>query len=285
VTQALVVVPTRELCVQVHDDLQIGAARGLTTVSVYGGVGYDEQIEALTAASTSSSGPRPAARPPQPRQPRPVQRHRARARRGRRDARHGLPARRRAADRGLTPPRAGTRCCSRPRCRPPIVKLARRYLDHPTFTRADAEEHETAPNVEQHFFQVHRMDKPRVLARILQSPDRGGVYVFVRTKHMADRLVNELEDLGRPGHRDPRRPAPGHPREEPRPVPRRQGDVLVATEVAARGLDVENVTHVVNYDCPDDEKMYLHRIGRTARAGKPASRSPSPSSTRSTGST
>jgi hypothetical protein len=81
----------------------------------------------------------------------------------------------------------------------PIVKLARRYMDHPTFTRADHEEsRRPLPNVTQHFFQVHRMDKPRLLARILQDEDRGGVYVFVRTKHMADRLVNELEELDTP---------------------------------------------------------------------------------------
>jgi superfamily II DNA/RNA helicase len=104
-----------------------------------------------------------------------------------------------------------------------IVKLARRYLTHPTFTRADTEQHETAPNVEQHFFTVHRMDKPRVLARILQSPNRGGAYVFVRTKHMADRLVNELEDLGVPavpstatcGSRPARRTSTGSARARP----------------------------------------------------------------------
>jgi superfamily II DNA/RNA helicase len=148
-----------------------------------------------------------------------------------------------------------------------VVKLARRYLDHPTFMRADHEVVQTAPNVEQHFFQVHRMDKPRVLARILQSPERGGVYVFVRTKHMADRLVRELEDLATPAiaiHGDLRQAT-----REKNLDKFRDGSatVLVATEVAARGLDVENVTHVINYDCPDDEKMYLHRIGRTARAG------------------
>jgi superfamily II DNA/RNA helicase len=149
-----------------------------------------------------------------------------------------------------------------------IVKMARRYLTHPTFTRADAEEHETAPNVAQHFFSVHRMDKPRLLARILQSPNRGGVYVFVRTKHMADRLVNELEEL-----RIPAIPIHGDLRQTAREknLDRfREGKatVLVATEVAARGLDVTGVTHVVNYDCPEDHKMYLHRIGRTARAGE-----------------
>jgi superfamily II DNA/RNA helicase len=146
--------------------------------------------------------------------------------------------------------------------------MARRYMISPTFTRADLTEGETAPNVDQHFMQVHRMDKPRLLARLLQAPDRGNVYVFVRTKHMADRLVEELGELGSEAiaiHGDLRQAT------RERNLDRfRDGKVgvLVATEVAARGLDVDNVTHVVNYDCPEDEKMYLHRIGRTARAGR-----------------
>ncbi len=133
--------------------------------------------------------------------------------------------------------------------------------------RAEMEESDVAPTVDQHFFLVHRMDKPRVLARILQSPDRGGVYVFTRTKNMADRLVNDLEELQVSAiaiHGDLRQTT-----REKNLDRFREGkaDVLVATEVAARGLDVDNVSHVVNYDCPDDEKMYLHRIGRTARKG------------------
>jgi len=149
-----------------------------------------------------------------------------------------------------------------------IVKLGRRYMHHPTFTRADHEQVGTVPTVKQFFFQVHRMDKPRVLARILQDAGRQAVYVFVRTKHMADRLVNELEDLGTPAiaiHGDLRQTTRERNLDRFRSG---KATVLVATEVAARGLDVDNVTHVVNYDCPDDDKMYLHRIGRTARAGR-----------------
>src|SRR5690606_29896518 len=130
-----------------------------------------------------------------------------------------------------------------------VVRLGRRYMDQPTFMRADQEEHATAPTVSQHFFQVHRMDKPRVLARILQTPNRGGCFVFVRTKAMADRLVSDLEELGVAAvavHGDLRQLS-----REKNLKKFREGkaDVLVATEVAARGLDVENVTHVVNYDC------------------------------------
>jgi superfamily II DNA/RNA helicase len=148
-----------------------------------------------------------------------------------------------------------------------VVRLGRRYMDQPTFMRADQEEHETAPTVAQYFFQVHRMDKPRILARLLQTPERGGCFVFVRTKAMADRLVRDLEDLDVSAvavHGDLRQVSREKNLQKFRDA---KADVLVATEVAARGLDVDNVSHVVNYDCPDDEKMYLHRIGRTARAG------------------
>jgi len=267
-TQALVIVPTRELCLQVYEDLKIGAALGLTSISVYGGVGYDEQIDALTTGVHIVVGT-----------PGRLLDH---LNRGNLDLSNVtqlvLDEADEMLDMGFLPDveRLVEACQGQDRhtmlfsatMPTPIVKLARRYMDHPTFTRADYhEQRETDPNVEQHFFQVHRMDKPRLLARILQDEHRGGVYVFVRTKHMADRLVNELEELHTPAvaiHGDLRQTT------RERNLDRfRQGKatVLVATEVAARGLDVHGVTHVVNYDCPDDEKMYLHRIGRTARAG------------------
>ncbi len=269
VTQALVIVPTRELCLQVFEDLKIGADLGLTSISVYGGVGYDEQIEALTSGVHIVVGT-----------PGRLLDH---LNRGNLDlsavTQLVLDEADEMLDMGFLPDveRLVEACRGQGRhtmlfsatMPTPIVKLARRYMDHPTFTRADHHEQpETADNVEQHFFQVHRMDKPRLLARILQDEGRGGVYVFVRTKHMADRLVNELEELNTPAvaiHGDLRQST------RERNLDRfRQGKatVLVATEVAARGLDVHGVTHVVNYDCPDDEKMYLHRIGRTARAGE-----------------
>ncbi|TVR23906.1 MAG: DEAD/DEAH box helicase [Nitriliruptor sp.] len=268
-TQALVIVPTRELCLQVFEDLKVGTELGLTSISVYGGVGYDEQIDALTSGVHIVVGT-----------PGRLLDH---LNRGNLDlsgvTQLVLDEADEMLDMGFLPDveRLVAACQGQDRhtmlfsatMPTPIVKLARRYMEHPTFTRADYhEQRETDPNVEQHFFQVHRMDKPRLLARILQDQDRGGVYVFVRTKHMADRLVNELEDLNTPAvaiHGDLRQTT------RERNLDRfRQGKatVLVATEVAARGLDVHGVTHVVNYDCPDDEKMYLHRIGRTARAGE-----------------
>jgi superfamily II DNA/RNA helicase len=267
-TQALVVVPTRELCVQVHDDLSIGESLGLTTVSVYGGTPYEAQTEALREGVHVVVGTPGRLLDHLDRRNLDLSKVKVLV----------LDEADEMLDMGFLPdverliqatPADGRHTMLFSATMPTaIVKMARRYLTHPTFTRADAEEHETAPNVEQHFFSVHRMDKPRVLARILQTPDRGGVYVFVRTKHMADRLVNELDQLGVaaiPIHGDLRQTAREKNLERFRSG---EATVLVATEVAARGLDVSGVTHVVNYDCPDDEKMYLHRIGRTARAGE-----------------
>jgi superfamily II DNA/RNA helicase len=265
-TQALVIVPTRELCLQVHDDLQVGEQLGITTISVYGGTPYEEQTKALTSGVHVVVGT-----------PGRLLDH---LNRGTLDLSEVttlvLDEADEMLDMGFLPDvERLIEACNPERhgmlfsatMPTEIVKLARRYLTHPTFTRADTEQHETAPNVEQHFFSVHRMDKPRVLARILQSPNRGGAYVFVRTKMMADRLVGDLEDLGIPAV-----PVHGDLRQQTREknldrFRSGKADVLVCTEVAARGIDVSGVTHVINYDCPDDEKMYLHRIGRTARAG------------------
>ena len=268
VTQALVIVPTRELCLQVYEDLRIGANLGISSISVYGGVGYDEQIDALTTGVHVVVGT-----------PGRLLDH---LNRGNLDLSNVtqlvLDEADEMLDMGFLPDvERLVEACQGPNRHTmlfsatmptPIVKLARRYMDHPTFTRADHEVKTTADNVTQYFFQVHRMDKPRLLARILQDEDRGGVYVFVRTKHMADRLVNELEELNTPAiaiHGDLRQSQREKNLDRFRAG---KATVLVATEVAARGLDVQGVTHVVNYDCPDDEKMYLHRIGRTARAGE-----------------
>jgi superfamily II DNA/RNA helicase len=265
-TQALVVVPTRELCIQVHDDLSIGAAKGITTIAVYGGTPYEEQTAALEGGVNVVVGTPGRLLDHLNRGTLDLSRVRALV----------LDEADEMLDMGFLPDveRLIESCPSDRHTMlfsatmpTAIVRMGRRYMVSPTFTRADITEAETAPNVTQHFLKVHRMDKARLLARILQAPERGNVYVFVRTKHMADRLVEELEELGTDAiaiHGDLRQAT-----REKNLDRFRAGKVtvLVATEVAARGLDVENVTHVVNYDCPEDEKMYLHRIGRTARAG------------------
>lgn len=267
VTQALIIVPTRELCLQVTADLKIGERRGIRIVSVYGGVGYDEQTAALEGGAHVVVGTPGRLLDLLNKRILPLGEVTELV----------LDEADEMLDMGFLPDveRLIEACTQKARhtmlfsatMPAAIVTLGRRYLTKPVFTRAEAEDRFTAPQVIQHFFMVHRMDKPRLLARILQDQDRGGVFVFVRTKHMADRLVTELAELRTPAvavHGDLRQSM-----REKNLDQFRSGNatVLVCTEVAARGLDITGVTHVVNYDCPDDDKMYLHRIGRTARAG------------------
>ena len=149
-----------------------------------------------------------------------------------------------------------------------IVTLARRHLEHPVNIRAEsADDETTVPATAQFVYQAHMLDKPEVVARILQAQDRGRVMIFSRTKRSAQRLTDDLAERGFAAtsiHGDLNQVA------REKALKRfREGtvDVLVATDVAARGIDVTGVTHVINYECPDDEKTYVHRIGRTGRAG------------------
>ena len=114
---------------------------------------------------------------------------------------------------------------------------------------------------------MHDLDKPELVARILQAENSGLTIVFTRTKRAAQRLAEDLEERGfaaSPLHGDMQQVA-----REKALAKFRSGklEVLVATDVAARGIDVADVTHVINYSCPEDEKTYVHRIGRTGRAG------------------
>ena len=117
------------------------------------------------------------------------------------------------------------------------------------------------------FLQVHEMDKAKVAAAISRGASR--TLVFTRTKRGADRLVRQLEDEGVNAGADPRRPAPERCASRRSPTsPTASMPVLVATDVAARGIHVDDVDVVIHYDPPEDHKTYLHRSGRTARAGE-----------------
>jgi superfamily II DNA/RNA helicase len=149
-----------------------------------------------------------------------------------------------------------------------IVSLARTHMRHPMNIRAESSSDEqTVPATAQFIYQVHDLDKGEMLGRILQAENSGLTIVFTRTKRQAQRVADDLADRGFPSsplHGDMAQVA-----REKALKKFRDGKlkVLVATDVAARGIDVEGVTHVVNYSCPEDEKTYVHRIGRTGRAG------------------
>jgi superfamily II DNA/RNA helicase len=141
-------------------------------------------------------------------------------------------------------------------------------MRHPMNIRAEsAEEDHMVPATAQFVFQAHDLDKPEVVARILQAEDVGRVIVFTRTKRQAQRVGEDLTDRGFPAsplHGDMAQTA------REKALQRfRDGkiNILVATDVAARGIDVAGITHVINYTCPEDHKTYVHRIGRTGRAG------------------
>ena len=151
----------------------------------------------------------------------------------------------------------------------PIITLARTFLTQPTHIRA--EEPHSSPvheRTEQFVYRAHALDKAELVARVLQAEGRGATMIFTRTKRTAQKVA---DDLGERGF------AVGAVHGDLNQVAREKAlkafrtgkvDVLVATDVAARGIDIDDVTHVLNYQCPEDEKTYVHRIGRTGRAGR-----------------
>jgi superfamily II DNA/RNA helicase len=142
-------------------------------------------------------------------------------------------------------------------------------MSKPIHIRAtDPDEGLTQANIKHLVYRAHNMDKDEVIARILQAEGRGKTVIFTRTKRSAAKLVEELNDRGFNAaavHGDL-----GQEQRERAMAAFKAGkkDVLIATDVAARGIDVNDVTHVINHTIPEDEKTYLHRVGRTGRAGK-----------------
>ncbi len=145
-----------------------------------------------------------------------------------------------------------------------VDRLVRRHLSDPVLHQVESAV-PTVESMEHRFLQVHQMDKVRVAAAISRGARKA--LLFVRTKRGADRLVEQLQREGVPAaaiHGDLRQSS----REKAlADFSRSKLPVLVATDVAARGLDIDDVDVVVHYDPPEDHKAYLHRSGRTARAG------------------
>jgi superfamily II DNA/RNA helicase len=267
--QALVVVPTRELCIQVAKDLrQAGARRAVRVLEIYGGRAYEPQVEALrTGIDVVVGTPGRLIDLMQ-------QRHL--------DLTHVkilvLDEADEMLDLGFLPD-VERLVASTPENRQTmlfsatmpgvIVNLARRYMRTPTHVRATNPDDESATvdTVEQHVYRAHEMDKPEVLARILQAEGRGLTIIFTRTKRAADRIAGDLTERGFAAAAVHGDLGQGAREQALRAFRTGKVDVLVATDVAARGIDIDGVTHVINYTCPEDEKMYLHRVGRTARAG------------------
>jgi superfamily II DNA/RNA helicase len=278
--RALIVVPTRELCLQVYSDLELAskylraddveghADRKFVVTSIYGGRPYEPQIEALRKGV---------------------------------DVVVGTPGRLldlaqqghlqlgslsvlvldeadEMLDLGFLPdierilrltPDDRQSMLFSATMPGPIITLARTFMNQPTHIRAEApQSSQTHDTTEQFAYRAHALDKVEMVGRILQAEGRGATMIFTRTKRTAQKVADELAERGfKVGavHGDL-----GQIAREKALKAFRTGevDVLVATDVAARGIDIDDITHVINYQIPEDEQAYVHRIGRTGRAGK-----------------
>ncbi|MFV0462961.1 MAG: DEAD/DEAH box helicase [Nostocoides sp.] len=268
--QALAVAPTRELAVQVSGDLQqAGGRRGIRVLTVYGGRAYEPQIEALRAGVEVVVGT--------------PGRLLDLTKQGHLDLGGAkivvLDEADEMLDLGFLPdvekilaqtPATRQTMLFSATMPGAVVALARRYMSQPTHIRAvgqDQEDGQTVKAIEQFIYRAHAMDKVEMLARILQARGRGLTMIFSRTKRTAAKVADDLADRGFAAASIHGDLGQGAREQALRAFRNGKVDVLVATDVAARGIDVENVTHVVNFQCPEDEKTYVHRIGRTGRAG------------------
>ncbi|MFV0127948.1 DEAD/DEAH box helicase [Streptomyces sp. HMX112] len=267
--QALVVVPTRELCTQVTNDLlTAGKVRNVRVLAIYGGRAYEPQVEALKKGVDVIVGT--------------PGRLLDLAGQRKLDLSHVralvldeademldlgflpdvekiinmLPAKRQTMLFSATMPGA-------------VIGLARRYMSQPTHISATSPDDAgaTVANTTQRVYRAHSMDKPEMVARILQANGRGLAMIFCRTKRTAADIADQLAQRGFASGAVHGDLGQGAREQALRAFRNGKVDVLVCTDVAARGIDVEGVTHVINYQSPEDEKTYLHRIGRTGRAG------------------
>ncbi|WP_285510720.1 DEAD/DEAH box helicase [Streptomyces sp. NBRC 14336] len=267
--QALVVVPTRELCTQVTNDLlTAGKVRNVRVLAIYGGRAYEPQVEALKKGVDVIVGT-PGRLLDLAGQKKLNLKHIKALVLDEADEMLDLgflpdvekiigmlPARRQTMLFSATMPGA-------------VIGLARRYMSQPTHIRATAPDDEgaTVANIAQFVYRAHSMDKPEMVARILQAEGRGLAMIFCRTKRTAADIAEQLQRRGFAAGAVHGDLGQGAREQALRAFRNGKVDVLVCTDVAARGIDVEGVTHVINYQSPEEEKTYLHRIGRTGRAG------------------
>ena len=267
--QALVVVPTRELCIQVASDLAIaGKRKGIRVLAVYGGRAYEPQVEALQQGIEVVVGT--PGRLIDLMKQRHLNLSKVRT--------LVLDEADEMLDMGFLPD-VETPVNATPASRQTmlfsatmpgvIVTMARRYMTNPTHIRASDPDDAgaTVDTVELHVWQAHMLDKPELVARVLQAEGRGLTVIFTHTKRRAQELADNLAERGFAAASVHGDLGQGAREQALRAFRAGKVDILVATDVAARGIDVEGVTHVINYECPDDDKSFLHRIGRTGRAG------------------
>ncbi|QYN25233.1 DEAD/DEAH box helicase [Amycolatopsis sp. DSM 110486] len=267
--QVLVVVPTRELCIQVANDLKgAGKHLGIRTLAIYGGRPYEPQIDALRKGVDVVIGTPGRLLDLAEQQHLVLGKVRGLV----------LDEADEMLDLGFLPdierilrmvPDERQTMLFSATMPGPIITLARTFLRQPTHIRAEENDasaiHERTT---QFVYRAHSMDKPEVIARVLQSEGRGLTMIFSRTKRTAQKVADDLVERGFAAAAVHGDLGQGAREQALRAFRSGKVDVLVATDVAARGIDIDDVTHVINYQCPDDEKTYVHRIGRTGRAGR-----------------
>ncbi|REK85403.1 ATP-dependent helicase, partial [Streptomyces inhibens] len=267
--QALVVVPTRELCQQVTNDLlTAGKVRNVRVLAIYGGRAYEPQVEALKKGVDVIVGTPGRLLDLAGQKKLDLSQVKSLV----------LDEADEMLDLGFLPdvekiiqllPAKRQTMLFSATMPGQVISLARRYMSQPTHIRATApdDEGQTVANTTQHIFRAHSMDKPELVSRILQAEGRGLAMVFCRTKRTAADIADQLARRGFASGAVHGDLGQGAREQALRAFRNGKVDVLVCTDVAARGIDVEGVTHVINYQSPEDEKTYLHRIGRTGRAG------------------
>ena len=267
--QVLIVVPTRELCLQVtHDLTDAGKHLGIRVEAIYGGRPYEPQIAALRKGVDIVVGT------PGRLLDLAEQRHlvlgKVRA--------LVLDEADRMLDLGFLPdierilrmvPDERQTMLFSATMPGPIITLARTFLNQPTHIRAEENDagaiHE---RTRQFVYRAHSLDKIEVVARALQAEGRGLTMIFSRTKRTAQKVADDLAERGfavAAVHGDL---GQGAREQALRAFRSGKVDVLISTDVAARGIDIDDVTHVINFQCPEDDGTYVHRIGRTGRAGR-----------------
>ncbi|MGA4956158.1 DEAD/DEAH box helicase [Streptomyces lavendulocolor] len=268
--QALVVVPTRELCTQVTNDLlTAGKVRNVRVLAIYGGRAYEPQVEALKKGVDVIVGTPGRLLDLAGQRKLDLSKIKALVLDEADEMLdlgflpdvekiiNMLPVKRQTMLFSATMPGA-------------VIGLARRYMSQPTHISATSPDDAgaTVANTKQYVYRAHSMDKPEMVSRILQANGRGLAMIFCRTKRTAADIAEQLERRGFASGAVHGDLGQGAREQALRAFRNGKVDVLVCTDVAARGIDVEGVTHVINYQSPEDEKTFLHRVGRTGRAGK-----------------
>ncbi len=267
--QALIVAPTRELAVQVAADMEKASKfRNARIATIYGGRAYEPQIEQLTSGVEIVVGT-PG---------RLIDLYKQKHLNLKNVRIVILDEADEMLDLGFLPD-VETLLAATPAVRQTmlfsatmpgaVIAMARRYMTKPTHIRAADHDDDsiTKKDIRQVIYRAHQLDKDEVVARILQAEGRGRTIIFTKTKRSAAKLTDELIDRGFAAGAMHGDLGQGAREQALRAFRNNKVDILVATDVAARGIDVDDVTHVINLQCPEDEKTYLHRVGRTGRAG------------------